>query len=56
MKPVNLMASLALVLSLAACEDDNKYPISGEDCGPDDPVQTLDASDCASAAPIASGF
>ena len=56
MKPASVIAPLVLLIFLAACEDDKKYPVSGEDCGPDDPVQTLDAADCASAAPIASGF
>lgn len=39
-----LVASAAI---LAGCEkDSNTYPISGEQCGPDDPVKTLDAEDC----------
>jgi len=56
MKPANVIVPLALMLFLAACENDKTYPISGEDCTPKDPVQTLDAADCASGAPIASGF
>ncbi|MGX0877710.1 hypothetical protein ACSSV4_002403 [Roseovarius sp. MBR-154] len=39
---------LALVLfatlMLSACEDPNRYPVSGEECGPDDPVKTIDGS------------
>lgn len=41
---------LALVLSclllIPACTDPETYPVSGEKCGPDDPVRTLDARDC----------
>ena len=36
---------LALVL-VVSCAEEGKYPISGEACGPDDPVLTLDAADC----------
>ncbi|MEX0306104.1 MAG: hypothetical protein AB3N12_01850 [Ruegeria sp.] len=39
-----LVASTAI---LAACEKgSDTYPISGEQCGPEDPVKTLDAEDC----------
>ena len=32
---------------LAGCEKQaDTYPISGEQCGPEDPVKTLDAADC----------
>ncbi|WP_170427638.1 hypothetical protein [Ruegeria arenilitoris] len=47
-----LKQSLTVLLMLAvaflsACEKDtNTYPITGEQCGPDDPVKTLDAEDC----------
>ncbi|WP_170563690.1 hypothetical protein [Ruegeria atlantica] len=47
-----LNKSLAAVLMIAAvflsaCEKSNEtYPVSGEQCGPKDPVQTLDADDC----------
>ena len=34
-------------LILSACEKEaDTYPVTGEQCGPDDPVQTLDATDC----------
>lgn len=36
---------IAMVFFLAACEEE-KYPVSGEDCGPADPVQELEAADC----------
>lgn len=39
-----LVASAAI---LAGCEKDaDTYPITGAQCGPDDPVKTLDATDC----------
>lgn len=34
------------LLILAGCSEEGYYPVSGEECGPSDPVQTLDASDC----------
>jgi membrane-bound lytic murein transglycosylase len=42
------MARLFLVLSfatLAACADEDQYPVTGENCSPGDPVQEMDASD-----------
>lgn len=42
---ITLMLASSLVL--AACEKEAEtYPISGEECGPEDPVKTLDAEDC----------
>lgn len=43
-----LVVMLGLFMSfgfLAACADQNEYPITGEECGPDDPVKDLDATD-----------
>ncbi len=40
-----LLAALALVAA-AACENPETYPISGEECGPDDPVQGLSLDNC----------
>ncbi|WP_170417383.1 hypothetical protein [Ruegeria atlantica] len=38
---------LAAAAFLSACEKDSEtYPLSGEQCGPEDPVKTLDAADC----------
>ncbi len=40
-----LMMAVAVLLS--ACEKEPEtYPVSGEECGPNDPVKTLDATDC----------
>ncbi len=42
---VALIIAAAAVLS--ACEkSSDTYPVSGEQCGPEDPVKTLDAADC----------
>ncbi|GGE40752.1 hypothetical protein [Actibacterium pelagium] len=42
--------ALLLIISaagfLSACTTADTYPISGEQCTPEDPVQTLDAVDC----------
>ena len=50
-----LLAILSMPFVLSACEGEEKYPVSGEDCGPEDPVKSLDASDC-NPAPLVSGF
>jgi len=39
------MAILLAAFTLAACEAET-YPISGEECGPNDPVKELDATNC----------
>lgn len=44
-RPVRALATLAaLLLALAACTQPDTYPVSGEPCDPDDPVQ--DMADC----------
>ncbi len=37
---------IVALLMIASCAPEGQYPVSGEECGPDDPVLTLDASDC----------
>ena len=39
---------LASMVVLSACTDPKQYPVSGQECGPEDPVLDLDASiaDC----------
>lgn len=46
---LKLMACLVSAAFLAACAKPDQYPLSGQECGPEDPVQELDASiaDCA---------
>ena len=46
MKPYLILASLLAALTLSACTEDETYPVSGEECGPNDPVKDLDAADC----------
>jgi len=46
---------LFAILLLAACAEEGRYPVSGEECGPDDPVLSLDASDCTIATPATIG-
>ena len=46
---MKLISALVLVLALfgfAGCTDPAHYPISGQECGPDDPVKDLSPSDC----------
>ncbi len=41
------VASLALIVLLAACaQPEEQYPISGEQCGPEDAVQDLRPPNC----------
>jgi hypothetical protein len=45
--PRALWLALAASLALSACTPhSDSYPVSGAPCGPDDPVQDLDARDC----------
>lgn len=43
---------LLAVILLANCAQDGRYPISGQECGPNDPVLTLDAADCTVPVPL----
>lgn len=38
--------ALFALLFIASCAAEGRYPISGEECGPNDPVLRLDAADC----------
>ena len=33
------VAALCALLALVACSEPGTYPVSGEECGPDDPVK-----------------
>ncbi|MEJ8561977.1 hypothetical protein QTO30_12635 [Yoonia sp. GPGPB17] len=46
LRPFMKFIPLFAVLVLAACAQEGQYPITGEECGPNDPVLTLDAADC----------
>lgn len=39
-----LVSMLCVLLMLSACTDPKTYPVSGQECGPNDPVKDLDAS------------
>lgn len=39
-----LLLVLTAVLALSACTDPKTYPISGQECGPNDPVHDVDSS------------
>ncbi len=45
MRLFQMLAILFAAITLSACEPET-YPISGEECGPNDPVQELDATNC----------
>ena len=45
MPKIFLLVTLTALL-LSACAEPGRYPVSGAECDPDDPVQGLDASDC----------
>ena len=55
MKPSLLLLALLATFGLSACvaPEAETYPLSGEECGPEDPVLDLDAADCV--APGATG-
>jgi hypothetical protein len=44
-KPM-MIVFLAAFIALTGCTDTDHYPITGDACGPSDPVQELDASEC----------
>ena len=46
MKPLAMILALAALFALGACEGHDSYPLSGEPCAPDEPVQELEARDC----------
>ena len=46
MKTLTQITLVALALAVAGCTDPAHYPVSGEECGPNDPVRDLDANDC----------
>ena len=43
-----LLLALMTTGMLGACAEERRYPISGEECGPDDPVKNIEpvAVDC----------
>lgn len=45
---MKLSLTLAAALFLAACANEDRYPVSGEECTAEDPVKQIDSSmvDC----------
>lgn len=41
-----MIVFFALFAALAGCTDTDHYPVSGQDCGPNDPVRDMDATNC----------
>lgn len=46
MKAITILVMLAAFATISGCTDSDHYPISGQECSPDDPVHDLSASDC----------
>jgi hypothetical protein len=46
MKRFITLAMVGTLLTVSACTDPDEYPISGQECGPNDPVLDLDANNC----------
>lgn len=46
---IRIIAAAAVFAMLSACTDADRYPVSGEECAPGDPVQEVDATYCAPA-------
>jgi hypothetical protein len=41
-----MIVFFAIFAALAGCTDTDHYPVSGQDCGPNDPVRDMDATNC----------
>ncbi|MFY0690559.1 MAG: hypothetical protein JXR14_01400 [Paracoccaceae bacterium] len=44
-KPMLFLAGMT-ALFLAACSSEGRYPVSGDECGPTDPVKEMSVPDC----------
>ncbi len=51
-RPLVILLAAFATAALAGCTDDKRYPLSGEECAPGDPVQSVDpaADNCVPAA------
>lgn len=44
---IGLVISLISVVTiLSGCAEEDRYPISGEECGPNDPVKDMSVPNC----------
>ena len=46
MKNLTIIVLIGAFAALAGCSDTQHYPVSGQECGPNDPVRDLDAGNC----------
>ena len=46
MKRLMQFALFATTFALIGCTEPGHYPVTGEECGPNDPVLDMDAADC----------
>ncbi len=46
MKRFAQLTLLTMTLAIIGCSTPDHYPISGQECGPNDPVKDLSAADC----------
>lgn len=53
---LRVLLLLLTPLVLTACVEENRYPVTNEECTADDPVLELDASDCAALPAAGGGF
>ncbi|PRY23237.1 hypothetical protein CLV78_105293 [Aliiruegeria haliotis] len=49
MKLSTIFALMGIAILGAACTDTSHYPITGQECAPDDPVKELSTLECADA-------
>ncbi|MBW4706279.1 hypothetical protein KX928_00605 [Roseobacter sp. YSTF-M11] len=43
---VSLVLLLCGVFALSGCYENDQYPITGEECGPNDPVKDMSIPNC----------
>lgn len=41
-----LTICLIALLALASCAGEGRYPVTGQKCGPDDPVKDMEGESC----------
>lgn len=46
MKRIVQILMISMTLVMAGCAEPGRYPVTGEECKPDDPVKDLSAPDC----------
>jgi len=46
MNKLSQAAAVVLTLFVLGCTEQDSYPVSGEECGPNDPVKEMTIPDC----------